>query len=154
MTQQFDQWPAGGYDGSRPGGPGDDLSDLDSFGGSYEAKGAFRPNIDSLANADYDFEIVDAKLDRINTDRILRIGLRTSAGKVVEWTHWLNRQEGVNRLGAELVVLGFDADRWGPQHNRPLSVELPKAVLKLPGRKFRATKTSRNGSGQNAGRWA
>lgn len=128
------------------------FDDLDSFGAGYQPQAGFRPGADTLADGDYDCEIVDAALDFIKGDRVLRLGLRTSIGRVVEYLYWLNRQEAVNRLGADLCVLGFDADRWGSANNRPLSVELPKAVAKLKGVRFRATKSSRQGSGLNAAR--
>jgi hypothetical protein len=123
--------------------PENDFADLDSFGGEYKPQAAFRPNLETLPNGEYDCEVVEATLDKINNDRIIRVALRVGPGRVVEHLYWLNKQEGINRLGAELCVLGFDADRWGPAYNRPLSVELPKVVAKLKGMKFRAAKTSR-----------
>src|SRR5262245_15623629 len=122
MTQ-FNDWPE---DAGQ-----DTYDDLDNLGGEYQPRRGFALGIDTLPNGDYDFEIESAALDKINVDRVVRINLKTNLGKTVEWLHWLNKQEGVNRLGADLCVLGFDADKWGTAQGRPLSAEIPKAVQKL-----------------------
>lgn len=126
--------------------PADDFSDLDNFGGTeLRAQHAFKSTIETLPDGTYDFEITAAVLDRTKDgDRILRMDLRVLGGAVVEWACWLNKQTSVNALCADLVALGFDADKWGPA--RPLSVELPRAVVRLKGLKFRATKSSRKDS--------
>jgi len=118
-------------------------ADLDGYGGDYRPEHAFKAGIDTLVDADYDCQILGAALDRARGDLICRISLKLASGATVEWTHWLNKQIGVNAFCADLAVLGFDADRWGPAHNRPLSQEIPKAVARLPGLKFRAHKSSR-----------
>src|SRR5262249_26413938 len=51
-------------DGSRPGGPNDDFSDLESFNQDYRAEKPFGQGLDTLADGDYDFEIVSAELTR------------------------------------------------------------------------------------------
>src|SRR5262245_38485126 len=99
-------WEVGGYDGSQPGGPGDDFADLDSFSGDYRPEHNFRLNIDSLADDNYDLEIASAVMDRAGQDRICRITLKVAGGGTVEWTHWLNRKGGLNNLCAELAALG------------------------------------------------
>lgn len=138
-----EQWPAGGFDGSRPGGPGDGFDELDNFGGDYQAQAKFRPGLETLANGEYDFEFTEAKLDRINDDLVMRTGLKVNGARVIERVWWLNTQDALNRFGADMLALGFDADRWGPANNRPLSREVPKVVARLPGVRFRGTKASR-----------
>lgn len=138
--------PAGGF-----GQGADGFDDLDGFGDEYRPQAGFRPGIETLASGDYDFEIIDACLDRArNNDRIVKLGLQTSAGRVVEHTYWLNKQESVNRFGADMAVLGFPAQTWGKQV--PLSKAIPECVARLKGVKFRATKTARDGTGLNAGK--
>jgi hypothetical protein len=131
----------------------DDFSDLASFDASYRPESPIRAGIDTLSDGDYDFEVRKAELTRTakTNDRILRIEL-LAGGRCVEWVHFLSTQSSMNQLGADLCVLGFDADRWG-QPGRSVAVELPKAVAQLPGRRFRATKrTDRPTEGQYAGR--
>lgn len=137
-----DQWP-GGYNGSQPGGEGDDFGDLDNYGGDYVPQAAFRPGLETLANGEYDFEFAEAKLDKIKGDTVLRASLKVNGGRTVEYLWWLNKNEAVNRFGADMVTLGFDADRWGPAHGRPLSREIPAVAAKLRGVKFRGVKASR-----------
>ncbi|MCC6419516.1 MAG: hypothetical protein IT429_14885 [Gemmataceae bacterium] len=126
------------------GQSGDDFSDLDSYSSQYRPEAAFRPGLEALANGPADFEIVSAALDKTQKsgERICRIILRVVGGITVEWTRFLNEQRNLNRLCADLACLGFDADKWNTP-GRPLSKEIPAAVAKLPGIKFRAVKTSR-----------
>lgn len=142
MTQQYNQWPAGGFDGSAPGGPGDAFGDLDSFQGDYKPEAAFPLDVDSLSPGDYDFQVLSAELKKVEIVSVCELFLQVLGGRKVRWTWWLNKQSSVNQACADLVVLGFDANLWGtPQ--RPLSKEIPAAVARLPGIKFRATKTQR-----------
>jgi len=127
--------------------PADDFSDLDSFGrGEFAAKHAFAVSIDSLPDGAHDCEIDEANLIKTQTGvRLLKLNLKVNGGTGVEWTHWLNDQRSINALCADLVVLNFDADKWGEATNRPLSVEVPKVIPKLKGLKFRGLKTTDKG---------
>lgn len=73
-----------------------------------------RPDIDSLPNGGYTFEIADATTDLVGDENspVLRVGLKVVAGpgevgEVVERTYWLNNQIGTNILGQDLARLGF-----------------------------------------------
>lgn len=123
---------------------GDDFSDLDSFGGQYKPEAAFRPGLDAIVNGPVDCEIVSATLERTakSGDRVCRLVIRVVGGITVDWTQFLTQQSGMNRFCADLAALGFDADKWNTP-GRPLSAEVPKAVARLAGIKFRAVKTSR-----------
>lgn len=145
MSDQHNPWA--GYDPNQ-----DNYADLASFDGQAAPQRAFAPRLDSLPDDDYDFEIKTAKLDQLQGKRILRLGLRTSTGREIEHLYWIETQMNMNSLLADMVVLGFDANKWGAAHQRSLQVELPKAVGKLAGMKFRARKTTREGSGQNVGK--
>ncbi len=126
--------------------------DLDSFATDYKPEQQRRPDLDGLPDGDYDFEVLDAILDRTTKGtRILKVGIQPQNGLAVNHTYWLDQQDKLNGLAADLCLLGFDAHKWGTQE-RPLSQELPKAVSKLPGIRFRAAKRSNLGTGQHAGR--
>lgn len=116
------------------------LQDLERFDAEYVAQAAFAPGLDTLADGSYDFEVDFAELGRTKNanDPILRVNLRVNGGMVIEWGSPLTSQEGCNRLGADLRVLGFDADKW--RGSRSFSKELGNAIPKLKGIKFRAIK--------------
>jgi hypothetical protein len=136
VNDQYSPW-AGNQNG--------EFSDLDTFSNDYKAAPAFMPGLATLADGDYDFEVVEATLDHIKADRVMRMHLKVGGGRVVEHLYRLASQYGINQLGADLLALGFDSDKWG-QPSRPLSVEIPKAVAKLKGVRFRGTKKRRTGS--------
>ncbi len=124
--------------------------ELDGYADDYKPEHAFRAGIDTLPNGSHDCTIIAAAMERVTGgDLIVRISLQTTTAGQVEWTHWLNRQGGVNGLCADLKALGFDSDKWGRQ--RPLSVEIPKAVAQLQGIRFRGRKTSREGKPKHPG---
>lgn len=128
--------PWGGYD------------DLDQFGNEANPEAAFRPTLETLANGEYDFEIVDAVLTHVNQKRVCRVGLKIlSLNRVVEHTYWIGTLHGMNGFLAELKTLQFDAHRWGSREGQiPLSTVLPEVMTKLPGLKIHAVKTSNTGS--------
>ncbi len=133
-------------DGSRPGGPGDSFDDLASFDRDARPETIMTQRLDTLGDGDYDFEITEAKIDRTGKDhdgdRLCRATLCVNGGRSVEHTWWLNRQEAMNAFLADLCTLGFDADKWGGSSGRSLAAEIPKAVARLAGIKFRGTKRS------------
>src|SRR5262249_43690131 len=74
---------------------------------------------------------------------ILRTALRVlPGGGVYDHAYFFRNQNGVNRLGADLVTLGFEV----PQ---PFSQHLPGIVARLRGVRFRARKAeSKGGDGR------
>lgn len=123
-----------------------EYDDLASFDNNFTPQAMYRPGLDVLSDGDYDFTITDAVLDRAkNGQRILKLGLRTHLGGTVERTYWLTTQETMNRLGADLLLLGFPANTWGAG-KKSLGTELPACVEKLPGIKFRGVKRAKPGS--------
>lgn len=123
----------------------DNYEDLDSFANDYKPTGNVKPGLDALTDGEYDFEIVEAKLDRTpkTGDRIFRVGLRVMAtGTLVEKTYFLKTSGNINVLGSDLMSLGLDADKWGTAQ-RPLSQELPGACNKLKGLCFRGKKVAK-----------
>lgn len=119
----------------------DTYDDLASFDGDLRPEYPVTAGIDTLMDGDYLFEITEASLEQTekSRERILRLMLLVN-GRRVEKAYFFKKQGSVNSLMADLVALGFDADKWGAAHKRSLAVELPKAVAKLKGIKFRATK--------------
>lgn len=131
----------------------DTYDDLASFDDDYKPEKPFRPGIDTLADGDYEMEIVEANLAHASTgDRVLNLDLRVNGGTVVQHTYWLKTQAGMNSLGADLCTLGFDANKWGKTGGKSIKEALPESVKKLPGIRFKCTKKRRDGSGANAGK--
>jgi len=129
-----------------------DYSCLDAFEQNFvPQQTGFRPGLDALPNGAYDMEITDARCDYIKSDAVLRLGVRPIGGATVERLYWLTTQDNLNGLGADLCVLGFDADKWKARGHK-LSMMLPPVLAKLPGIRFKATKTSRAGTGAYTGK--
>lgn len=120
-----------------------EYDDLNEFEGEFVPQPAIRAGLDSLPDGVYDFEIVDAELTKAqNGDRICCLGLRNNLGVLVQHTYWLTRQVAINRMGYDFEILGQPI-------GQPLSETIPAAVRKLPGTKFRGTKSSRFVPGTN-----
>ncbi len=120
------------------------MQELEAFDRDFAPDGGRRPGVDSLADGDYDFEIVHAELTKTEktNEAILKLDLRVAgegAAGVVRYAYLFRSLTGVNVLGSDLCTLGFDADQWKPPA-RPLSRELPRAVPLLPGIRFRGKK--------------
>jgi hypothetical protein len=100
-----------------------------------------RPGLDALANGDYDMEIVEAELVHTEKSRdwILRTALRVlPAGGVYEHVYFFRTLDAYNRLGADVVTLGFEAAQ-------PFSQHIPGIVARLRGVRFRARKAESKG---------
>ena len=128
----------------------DTFDELTAFDQEYAPQAGRRPGIDTLPNGEYDFLILEAELSRTQKDRelILKLFLRvesslTEQGKVVERAYFFRTQTSIDILGSDLCTLGFDADRWTPEFGRKFSQELPAAMAKLEGIKFRGKKTTK-----------
>ncbi len=121
-----------------------DFSSLDYYGTEAQPQHAFKNKIDLLANGEYEFEITDAALDRINSDDVIRVGLKMQAS-AFEYIYWLNKQNAINAFLAEMLALGYPANTWGSGAGKVLlSNAIPACVKTLPGKRFRAAKTSRD----------
>jgi hypothetical protein len=123
----------------------DIVEELSRYDQDYVPQAGRRPGLDSLADGDYDFMIQGADLSRTEQKRepILRLELKTLlAGNVIEHVYFFRTQDNVDRLGADLCTLGFDADQWTSQNGRRFSAELPAAVARLTGVRFRGHKTT------------
>jgi hypothetical protein len=113
-----------------------------------------KPGLDTLPDGDYDLEIAYADLGVTSktNDTILRIGLKVltgpMAGVTVEKPIFFNSQVSVDILGAELVTLGFDADKWTAANGRRFSQELVRVVPLLRGICFRGHKKRNESNGE------
>lgn len=122
------------------------FDELKQFDNDFKPEVRNLPGIDSLQNGDYDFEIVSAVLEKTEKTKeiILRVGLKVlGPGTLVENAYFFRNQQAVDILGSDLCTLGFDALDWKPPH-RPFSHELGLAVPKLPGRRFRGKKVTKD----------
>jgi hypothetical protein len=123
----------------------DIIEELSRYDRDYVPQAGRRPGIDTLADGDYDFLIQGAILDRTEKNRepILKLELKAApGGNVIEHAYFFRTQDNIDRLGADLCTLGFDADQWTAQNGRRFSAELPAAVARLTGLRFRGHKTT------------
>jgi hypothetical protein len=112
--------------------------ELEAFDQDFAPTPGRRPGLESIADGDHDFEITAAELTR--TEKSLRV----DGSSVVEHAYFFRNQTAVDILGSDLCTLGFDADQWKPPA-RPFSRELPDAIARLVGVRFRGKKkTSSN----------
>ncbi len=126
--------------------PTDNFDDLDWYDNpTLRPEKPFEGGLDTLPNGDYDFEFVTAELTHAKggkQDRIMEAKLRVNGGQVIKHAWWLASQENMNALLADLCLLGFPANTWGQNTGNPLKEALPAAIAQLPGKRFRASKTS------------
>jgi hypothetical protein len=123
----------------------DIIDELSRYDQDYVPQAGRRPGLDSLADGDYDFAIQGADLARTEKTRqpILRLELKVvPGGQILEHVYFFSEQRNVDRLGADLCTLGFDADQWTAQNGRRFSAELPAAVARLTGIRFRGHKVT------------
>lgn len=107
------------------------------------SSGGRRPGLDTLADGDYDFEILSAELTRTEktNEAIFKMELRVHGGGVIEHAYFFRTQVAVDILGGDLCTLGFDADQWKPPA-RPLARELANTAPRLRGIRFRGKKVT------------
>lgn len=121
------------------------FDELSQFDRDFKPEVRNRPGLEAIPDGDHDFEISSATLERTEktSELILRVGLKVlGTGAVVENAYFFRTQQNVDILGSDLCTLGIDADAWHPPA-RPFSQELPLAVPKLPGRRFRGKKVTK-----------
>jgi hypothetical protein len=133
----------------------DIIDELARFNDEFAPETGRLLGLESLQDGDYDFQITEAELTRTlkTRDLILRLTLSVHGGpadgRAVEHVYFLTKQEKVNRLGGDLLLLGFDADKWTPQHGRNFAAEVGRTVASLRGLCFRGHKSSnQDGNGK------
>lgn len=117
-----------------------------------EGGGNRPPDVESLADGSYTFEIVYAASDKVGTDNqvVVRVGLKIIAaadaslvGDTIEHTYWLNNQIAVNILGCDLATLGFEAAEWRGRFSSELMKLLEARAM--VGIRFKGKKTTQKG---------
>jgi hypothetical protein len=131
--------------------------DLERFDDVYEPEkaGQFDPGPEILPDGDYDFVILGGSIGPAGTDKVLRLKLQVLGGPhdgdQLTRTSFINSNDAVNHIGKDFKTLEFDADKWKPVFGRRFSVELPAAVAKVRGIRFKAKKTSSPGTDKKTG---
>lgn len=119
--------------------------ELAAFDQDFKPQAGRRPGLDVLPDGSHDFQITSAEMARTekSNDLIMRLGLRVAAsGLAVEHVYFFRTQQNVDILGSDLCTLGIDADQWRSPA-RPFSRELPAALPRLVGIRFRGKKESK-----------
>lgn len=116
---------------------------LAAFRHDYQPKAnAFAPDIRELENGAYDFHVIGERMRNYNGTDILELTLQV-VGTANEYTnsYWFDNQNALNKLGADLLVLGFDTTQAGQLLKLVDEIEAGRPVLR--GMKFRGQKSSR-----------
>lgn len=116
---------------------------LNGFAAEYQPKhGGFAPDVNTLGNGNYDFEIVKATADKTkNGDDIFKVQMRVLPGSnEVQKSYWFNGQGDVNRLGADLMALGLETGTIDDLGKTLDGIEGGK--INLVGVRFRGSKDS------------
>jgi len=119
----------------------DDIFDeLSRYDEEYRPEQPVMPGLDKLADGDHDFEILGADLGRTakSQDVILRLQCRVDGALVIEHSYFFGSQTQINKLGADLVSLGFSEFLKPASFSASLKAVLPK----LKGIRFRGHKSS------------
>lgn len=117
------------------------IDDIARFDDDYKPAERFvrLPGPEALPDGTYVFTVTHAALEQTHksSETLLKWHLKVitgpSAGLVIERPYFFRTQEAVDRLGADLLALGFDADRWSGRYGRKFSAELLKAIPKMLG---------------------
>jgi len=133
----------------------DVFDELKKFDAEYAPEGGITPGPESLPDGEYDFQITSADVEKTKKSGmpILRMGLRVVGGaldgRTLERASFLDKQKGINRLGADLITLGFDADTWTMAHGKSFGDELRAAIQRLAGVTFSGKKVTSDDVDQN-----
>lgn len=123
------------------------MQEFDSYEGDYEPKTGFAPDVKTLpVGRMMEFEFTSAAIKSVQSKTLVESTVRClTPGLEGEYQHtwWIYSAQKFNFFAGDLLKLGFDADKWGSAHNHPLSVEVPRAVARLTGIRFRAMNTTR-----------
>jgi hypothetical protein len=109
--------------------------------------------VEGLADGEYLLEIAEAKCKTPKGNNILELHLEVLSpgpheGMSIQHSLFINNAEAANRVGRDLLTLGFDTDQWKVANGRPFSVEFEKAVKLLKGLRFKGTKKTNESGGK------
>ena len=128
----------------------DILEELSRFNNDFTPTIGQKPGLDSLPDGVYVFEITSAELTRTakTGEAILRLDLMVAEGPCVgtplEVPYFFRSQQAVNRLGGDLLMMGYDTQNW--RGDRPFNAELAKVVEGMSGKCFKAMKRAEVGN--------
>lgn len=116
---------------------------LDQYGTEAKpiAKSNIKPGLEVVPDGPHEFTITGKELKKNDQyGEILELVLRVDDGIEVQRGWWINSQENVNALLADLGCLGFPVQTWaGPQFKNHFAAALPKLI----GLRFQGAKTTR-----------
>lgn len=116
---------------------------LDQFGAEAKpvAKSNIKPGLEVLKDGPHEFVVVSQGIKNTNQHgQILELVLRVDDGVEIQHGWWLNSQDNVNALLADMGCLGFATNTWaGPHFKSHFAAALPKLV----GLRFAAAKSTR-----------
>lgn len=125
------------------------LKEMAALDGEYEARqsfGGLPRTSDPGDYGNYLCEIKKAEPTKTpqSGNNVIRLLLYAHsgplAGYLIDHSYFVDEATGTARLGGDLVLLGFDADKWTAAHKRRFSVELAKHLPQLVGLCFQAKK--------------
>lgn len=125
--------------------------DLTEFDQDFAPVSGRKLNLEDLTDGDYVFEVQSAILDitKHTSDKILKLLLYIVDGpskdNTVERAYFLRGQEVANEIGADFRALGIDTESWRSDKGGKFSMELPKAMVRIKGVRFKGKKVTRRG---------
>jgi hypothetical protein len=134
-------------------GKGEGMLDLDRFDKEAQPEkfGGRGYDMAKMPDGEYAFTCLEAQITQTpkTRDTILKMELRIESGdatgKTTEKAWFLTDQKKFNQMLGDLLILGFDTDKWSVQTGRLPSKELPAAILRMKGLRFRANKENSAG---------
>lgn len=115
----------------------------DTYEQDYKPEHRYALDIKALEDGPHEFEILSAQLVTANNGKpILECSLKVDGGLTIKHSWWHDSQDGFNAMCADLLILGFDADKWG-RGGKPIREALPAAVARMPGLRFKGLKRTR-----------
>ena len=121
------------------------------------AEGGQKPKIEDMPEGTYDFEIVSGDFRKIENGSILfQFTIKILGGNFDGVTCtvpplWIKGSDGwdekkVASLKADLITLGFDADKW--EGDRTFTIEIAKVLPKLKGIKAKSIRKNNDFKGK------
>lgn len=134
----------------------------DTFTTATPSYGGSGLKLADIPDGDYEFAVKSCEIKDTAKGPLVSIKLEILTtgpheGGMVDHVYFLTKDEqGVRvkndnqiaQLRKDLVTLGFDADNWKKENSRPLSVELARAAIAMPGICFHAKKTQNPSGGK------
>jgi hypothetical protein len=121
----------------------DILAELSKFDDGFAPEQPRSLKVEDLADGQHTFEVLDLDVSKTEKkgDMIVKWCLLVcdgaGKGSLIEHVHWLGDQDAVNRLGKDLVAVGYPAAKWADKTSGlKFAVEFARIVPALPGMVF------------------